>query len=164
MKLRKRLVRLGLIVALASSGSIWCAPHLDLEVSLDPATRSLNATASITPEKSDLTFYLADGFVVQSVELDGATVPTDRSSVEGLQRFRIDLPDAEQPHTVTVRYRGKLQPLDTLMTHDETLAALPAMSSEQGGYLPGSSSWHPMLETLFGVPVLPWSGQSMVLI
>jgi aminopeptidase N len=149
MKLRKRLVRLGLIVALASSGSIWCAPHLDLEVSLDPATRSLNATASITPEKSDLTFYLADGFVVQSVELDGATVPTDRSSVEGLQRFRIDLPDAEQPHTVTVRYRGKLQPLDTLMTHDETLAALPAMSSEQGGYLPGSSSWHPMLETAF---------------
>lgn len=149
MRLPERLVRLGLLAAFSASSAAWCAPHLDLEVSLDPATRSLSATASITPETSDLTFYLADGFVVQSVELDGATVPTDRSSLAGLQRFRVDLPDAEQPHSVTVRYRGKLQPLDTLMTHDETLAALPAMSSEQGSYLPGSSSWHPMLETAF---------------
>jgi aminopeptidase N len=145
----KRAMCLGLLVRLAMCGVAWCTPHLDLDVSLDPATSSLNATASITPETSILTFYLADRFVVRSVELDGATIPADRSSLDGLQRFQIALPEAEQRHTVTVRYHGKLQPLDTLMTHDETLAALPAMSSEQGSYLPGSSGWHPMLETPF---------------
>ncbi len=149
MKLYRRVVRLGLLVMLGVSATAWCAPHMELDVNIDPATRSLIATASIKPETPGLTFYLADGFVVQSVELDGATIPTDRSSFEGLQRFRIDLPDAEQPHTVTVQYHGTLQPLDTLMTHDDTLTALPAMSSEQGSYLPGSSSWHPMLETAF---------------
>ncbi|UCH47725.1 MAG: M1 family peptidase [Betaproteobacteria bacterium] len=149
MKLVRRVARLGLFAALVATGSAWCAPHLDLDVRLDPAARSLSASASITAETSDLTFYLADQFVVQSVELDGATIPTDRSSLDGLQRFRVKLPDAEQPHTVTVLYRGELQPLDTSMTHDSTLAALPAMSSEQGSFLPGSSSWHPMLETAF---------------
>lgn len=149
MRLFKRAIRLSLLLTLALPGVSWSAPHLELDVSLDPVTRLLSATASITSETSSLIFYLADGFVVQSVELDGATVPTDRTTVERLQRFHIDLPDAEQPHTVTLRYRGKLQTLDRSLTHDETLTALQAMSSEQGSYLPGSSSWHPMLESAF---------------
>ena len=138
-----------LAIALAASLPVWCAPHLDINVSLDPASRTLDAEASITTEMSQLSFYLAEGFVVESAEVDGATIATDHNSLNGLQRFQIDLPDAETPRTVTVRYHGLLQPLDTEMTHDDTLNGLSAMSSQEGGYLPGSSGWHPLFESEF---------------
>ncbi len=149
MMLLERLARSILVLTLAASCRAWGAPYLALDVSLDPATRSLAASASITSTSSVLSFYLAEDFVVQSVEVEGATVPADRNVLEGLQRFEVQLPDAEKPQTVTVRYHGELKPLDTTLTHDQTLAALPAMASSEGSYLPGSSSWHPMLETAF---------------
>ncbi len=145
----ERTARCALSFALAASSSVWCAPFLDLDVSLDPATQSLAAKASITTTALALDFYLAENFVVQSVELDGATVPTDRSLLDGLQRFQIDFPNTEKPQTVTVRYRGELHTLDTSISHNETLEALPAMASTEGAFLPGNSSWHPMLDTAF---------------
>ena len=125
------------------------AQHLDLDVSVDPAGQTLVAEASIRTEASALSFSLADNFIVESVEADGATIPASHTSLDGVQHFQIDLPDAETPRTVTVRYHGSLQPLDTSMTHDETLNGLPAMSSETGSYLPAGSGWHPVTATAF---------------
>ncbi len=127
----------------------WGAQHMDLDVSIDPAGQTLIANASITTEASELRFYLADNFIVESVEADGATIPAGSISLDGLQRFQIDLPDAEAARTVTVRYHGSLQTLDTSMTHDDTLNGLRAMSSETGSYLPGGSGWHPVLANAF---------------
>jgi len=127
----------------------WGAPHVDLDIKLDPKARMLTASALITAESATLTFYLADGFVLEAAEVEGATVPTNRSTVDGLQRFQIDLHDDASKQTVRLRYHGELQPLDTSVTHDDTLAAMPAMASEHGSYLPGDSGWHPMLESAF---------------
>ena len=132
---------IGVAVMLALSVSQYarCAPHLDLDVNLDPKARMLSATALITAESNTLAFYLASGFVLEDAEVDGATVPTHRSSVDGLQRFQIDLHAETSAQTVKLRYHGELMPLDISMTHHDTLAALPAMASELGSYLPGNS-------------------------
>lgn len=144
-----RLLCLVLVLALGATCPALSAEHLDIRVSLDPESQSLRAQASITTQASGLVFYLADDFVVESIEVNGATMPADLSSLESLRRFQIDLHDAETASTVMVRYHGLLQPLDTAMTHDETLGGLPAMSSEAGAYLPGNSGWHPVLESAF---------------
>jgi len=149
MKLSIIVLHLVFLAALVGARPAWCAPQLDLDIRLDPAKRSLTATAAITTDATVLSFYLADHFVVQSVELDGATIPTNRTVLEGLQRFQIDFPDAQLIRTVTVRYHGELHLLDTSLTHDDTLKALPAMASSEGAYLPGNSSWHPIFETAF---------------
>jgi aminopeptidase N len=138
-----------LLALMALARTSWSAPHLDLDIALDPARRTLTATASITTDTSPLNFFLAENFVVQSVELDGATIPTHQTMLEGLQQFQIDFPDAQQTGTVTVRYEGELQPLNTSITHEQTLQALPAMTSSEASFLPGESAWHPVLDTAF---------------
>ena len=141
--------RIAVVLALSVSQYAWCAPHVDLDVTLDPTKRTLSATALITTESRTLAFYLADGFVLESAEVDGATVPTDRSSIDGLQRFQIELHAETSVQILKLRYHGELMPLDISMTHDDTLQALPAMASDQGSYLPGNSGWHPLLESAF---------------
>ncbi len=79
------------------------------------------------------------------------TVPTDRTVIDSLQRFEIELYAETSLQVLKLRYHGELEPLDFSMTHDETLAALPAMASAKGSYLPGNSGWHPMLESAFNV-------------
>ena len=125
------------------------AQHLDIQAKLDPVALALEAHVSIRTQTTELVFYLADDFVVESIEVDGATAPAGRTSVDRLRRYQIELPDAETASTVIVRYHGSLKPLDTAMTHDDTLGGLPAMASEAGAYLPGNSGWHPILETPF---------------
>ena len=137
------------MLAVLWSPQTWGAPHIDLGVVLDPAKHTLGATASITTDSDTLTFYLANGFVLESAEVDGATVPTDRTVIDGLQRFQIELYAETSLQVLKLRYHGELEPLDISMTHDETLVALPAMASAKGSYLPGNSGWHPMLESAF---------------
>jgi aminopeptidase N len=142
-------MRMVVALSLSFSQYAWCAPHVDLDVTLDPSKRTLSGTARITTESRTLVFYLADGFVLESAEVDGATAPTERSAIDGLQRFQIELHEGTSLHVLALRYHGELKPLDIAMTHDDTLQALPAMASEQGSYLPGNSGWHPMLESAF---------------
>jgi aminopeptidase N len=142
-------LRLAAVLTLICSPWAWGAPHIDLGVSLDPIERRLSATAFITTDSKTLAFYLARGFVLESAEVDGATVPTERSIIDGLQRFQIGLHSETSDQVLKLRYHGQLLPLDISMTHDDTLTALPAMASAQGSYLPGNSGWHPMLESEF---------------
>jgi len=149
MKLIAITLRLLVVLFAAGPRLAWCVPELDLDVSLDPTAGTISVNAAITTDAPVLNFYLANNFVVQSVELDGATIPTNRSILEGSQQFQIDFPDAQQTRTVTVRYHGKLHALDTSLTHEETLQALPAMSSAQGAYLPGDAGWYPITDSAF---------------
>lgn len=142
-------LRVALLVAVSASHYAWCAPHVNLDIRLDPKARMLSATALISADSETLAFYLADGFVLEAAEVEGATRPTNRSALDGLQRFQIDLRPEVGTTTVKLRYHGELEPLDASMTHDDTLSALPAMASEHGSYLPGNSGWHPMLESAF---------------
>jgi aminopeptidase N len=144
-----RVLRLVLILALTAVRPAMSAQHLDIQATVDPVALALEAQVSIRTQTTELIFYLADDFVVESIEVDGATVPADHASVDRLRRFQIELPDVETASTVIVRYHGSLKPLDTAMTHDDTLGGLPAMASEAGAYLPGNSGWHPILETPF---------------
>ena len=144
-----RVLRLILILALTAVRPAMSAQHLNIEAKLDPVALALEAQVSIRTQTTELVFYLADDFVIESIEVDGATAPADRTSVDRLRRYQIELPDAETASTVIVRYHGSLKPLDTAMTHDDTLGGLPAMASEAGAYLPGNSGWHPILETPF---------------
>jgi hypothetical protein len=149
MKTTSRFMRMAVALSLCLSQYAWCAPHVDLDVNLAPSKRTLSATALITTESKTLVFYLAEGFVLESAEVDGATAPTGRSAMDGLQRFQIELHPGASVHVLKLRYHGELKPLDISMTHDDTLEALPAMASNEGSYLPGNSGWHPMLESAF---------------
>ena len=154
MGIKFRPMRVIVTIALCVSQYAWSAPHVELDVNLAPGARTLSATALITIKTEQLTFYLADGFVLEAAEVEGATVPASRSVVDELQRFQIDLHPGTSAQTVKLRYHGGLQRLDDSMSHHDTLAALPAMASEQGSYLPGGSGWHPMLESDFTYRIL----------
>lgn len=147
MSLTQTLSHLTLFAALSISQLAWCEPHLELDVSLNPDKRTLNASASIATESAQLVFFLADEFVLETVEVEGATVPTDRTSADGMQRFQIELHGEASRRNVKLRYHGELQALDESMAHHDTLTALAPMAARQGSYLPGNSGWHPLFES-----------------
>ena len=88
-----RVLRLILILALTAVRPAMSAQHLNIEAKLDPVALALEAQVSIRAQTTELVFYLADDFVIESIEVDGATAPADRTSVDRLRRYQIELPD-----------------------------------------------------------------------
>jgi hypothetical protein len=132
MKMKLTSIPMAAAIVLCVTQYAWGAPHVDLDIKLDPKTRMLSASALITAQSATLAFYLADGFVLEAAEVEGATVPTNRSTVDGLQRFQIDLHADASKQTVRLRYHGELQPLDAeqeqlvLMLRGEVEPAFPS--------------------------------------
>ena len=143
------VVAAALVCILSVSRPALGDAHLDLTAKVEPAARTLDVHAVITTRSAQLVFYLASNAVVESIGVDGATAPASRSTLGSLTRYSIELPGEDAESTAEVRYHASLETLDTSMTHDDTLAALPAMSSQAGAYLPGNSGWHPVLESPF---------------
>ena len=157
---RPAAVRRMLYLAAALSGLLFgiaahpaaakTLPHHDLHVRLDPAARELFVEDTITVGGTDdVTFTLARRFTVEQVLVDGAHVSVTPQSARGQRDvWRIPVDNSRQAHTVTVRYRGQLDPLPAA-DHREVLRGLTPMADPRGSFLPGGTGWHPEVGATF---------------
>jgi len=138
---------------------LWCAAtvaaqagvtdiHHDLSIELNPVTRTLKATDTITLT-GNATVQLALGreFTLQHLTLDGHTLPLtpNADTTDGLSRWHVPLGEQLASHVISVRYTGTLAPLKTTTDQRDVLQRLPAMADNTGSYLPASSAWYPQL-------------------
>jgi aminopeptidase N len=144
----KRLPAAALLAVV--SASALGASHLELDISLDPATRELQAQAHFVAGAGQaVRFPLAAGLEVHSADVDGKPAGIRRQPEANGTHFEIVLPADSREHRVRVRYSGLLTPMDTGLTHRETLAADAPVSSSEGAFLPAGSGWYPAIGELF---------------
>jgi hypothetical protein len=127
-----------LALPLAALADARSAPHLQLDIALDPATRQLSATADLSVHSATLQLALAPGLRVSRLLVDGRARDLP-AAVDG----RIDLTlGSPGPHRIQLNYGGQLAPLPEL-DHRGVLARLPPMADTRGSYLPAGSGWYP---------------------
>lgn len=114
--------------------------HMELDIRLDPATRHLQASATLTLRGGALDLRLAPGLSVTQLTIDGrpSELPT---AGDGTERYRLRLAGAG-PQRIQLSYRGQLAPLPEL-DHRQVLNQLPPMADGRGSFLPAGSGWYP---------------------
>ncbi len=112
---------------------------IDLSVALDPQSRKLNGSATLTINDTDETeIVLAAGL---AATLDGSDRRAPRRVAQGLQRWQI--PAGPRGRQVTLRWSGTLALLDTSQQHRDTLGPAVAVASPEGSFLPAAALWYP---------------------
>ncbi len=122
--------------------------HHDLSIELDPVTRTLKATDTLTlTGNTAVQLALGRAFTLQHLTLDGRALPLtpDADTADSLSRWHIPLSEQLAPHVISVRYTGTLSPLTATADERDVLQRLPAMADDTGSYLPASSAWYPHL-------------------
>lgn len=127
-----------LLLAPPSRAAEAVAPHLDLDLGLDPGKRTLAAEATLRFPGPDLAFRLAAGLKVTRLELDGRRQPLPAPATAVL---RLAAP-GPGPHTLRLGYQGSLSPLPDL-DHRGVLDRLPPMADAGGSFLPAGTGWYP---------------------
>jgi hypothetical protein len=149
---RARSIRLGFAllavwIALGPrDGLAGSSLHQELTIRLDPVTRELTAEAEIRAQGLPVVeFALARQFTVERLLVNGASAPISPHRAQAFRnRWRIPVRSSPLSQTVTVRYRGRLEPLMTA-DHREVLSGLPPMADARGSFLPGGTGWYPEL-------------------
>jgi len=111
-------------------------PHLDLDLRLDPAKRTLAAEATLRFLGPDLAFRLAPGLTITRRELDGRPLPNGETD-----SLRVNA-SGPGPHTLRLAYQGNLAPMRAL-DHRQVLDRLPPMADVGGSFLPAGTGWYP---------------------
>lgn len=134
-------------VALICHGLLVHAASLDLTVSLEPAMRTLSASAIIElPAGRATTLQLDRRFDVSSITLGGRRMAS-AEVVDQIRRWRIEA--SERPRRIEIAWKGTLAALNEHATHRETLRAAQPVADERGSFLPASGYWHPVLNEGF---------------
>jgi hypothetical protein len=137
----------GAILSVASPAMRAALPHLDLEVALDPAARSLRAVAQWTVSAPALRVALHQSLAVESVSLDGMALRAAGTPADGgFRTWSVALP---RPGTLRIAYAGTLPPMEAGLDDRGVLRSLPPMASPRGSYLPAGSGWYPEPGPLF---------------
>ncbi len=152
---RARLVALALSLLMACcTGAAQAAdetaahtpPRLDLDVTLNPATRHLQAIATLTAP-GDFTFVLHKSLTVEAAFADDTAVDaTIRQRHGDFQQWQIP---ARRGARLRIRYGGTLPALDQAMNARQVLRAMPPMAATRGSFLPAGSGWYPQPAPLF---------------
>jgi len=127
-----------LALPLAALADVLPAPHLQLDIALDPATRQLSATADLSVHSATLQLALAPGLHMSRLLVDGRARDLP-AAVDGRIELTLGSPG---PHRIQLNYGGQLAPLPEL-DHRGVLARLPPMADARGSYLPAGSGWYP---------------------
>ena len=130
--------------ALMATGiAVAATAQFDFTITIDPVARTLIGEGSIAlPPGKATTLTLASGFVAESMQLDGRTLPLGTAADR--QTWRIDA--GTDARVVSVRWSGTLAALDATMQHRDTLGNLRPASSVGGTFLPASANWHPVVD------------------
>lgn len=162
--MHRLIVRCCALFLLLAAGLAHAAPVLELDVMLDPAQGGLRAEATLTPDGRDVRFLLHESLRIESVAHDGKPRSFDSSSgPAGYREWRIRL--NSKGERISIRYAGKLPPLDTGRDHRSVLLRLPPMSSPAGSFLPSGSAWYPQVTELISYRVrlsLPGDQRALV--
>ncbi|XGA80460.1 M1 family aminopeptidase [Halomonas sp. CH40] len=140
MRLFALLCGLGLWAGLWTTFALAAEPEngikKSLEVTLDPAQRSISGTLTLSlPDGANaepLTFTLAPGLSLERAEQAGSTLDWEESDSG---RYRLNAPDPQAP--LTLSWKGQLA------------SQLPdgGYWSEDNLWLPGQLAWYPRLDT-----------------
>lgn len=117
-------------------------PHLALEITLDPNTRTFNARAELTTAAGPPQLQLNPLFTVSRVTLNGVALPVAGSTDSG---SKAALPQASAPETpqhFSMAYSGTLP---ALPKSDQRNASVQAalFASPEGSYLSPGAGWYP---------------------
>jgi aminopeptidase N len=155
----------GLLLALVAGLAAGAAPQaLDFEVHLDPASRVLAARGTVTlPPGPATDLVLRRDFEVERITVDDRELPEARPR-EGAYVWRV--PASKAPRRVAIAWRGLLAPLDTGLTHRQTLGAARPVAGAEGTQLFSSAAWYPsqpgMLATYRVAIEMPESQRGLV--
>jgi hypothetical protein len=132
-----------MLVAPAEPSAAPAGLHHDLVVRLDPVSREVIAEDVITLQDGDgVEFSLDRRFAVERVLADGVPAYVTSRAVSAQRNlWRVTL-DRSPPRTLTVRYRGRLDPLPAA-DHRQVLRGLRPLADPRGSFLPGGSGWYP---------------------
>ncbi|HEX9195833.1 MAG TPA: M1 family aminopeptidase [Azonexus sp.] len=152
------------VIPLLFSGLAGAMPALELEVTLDPATRALRADAKLTPADRDFSFLLHESLQVTRASAAGKALPVEqRAGPAGLRQWLIRQPKAGEQ--LQISYAGQLPALDRQRDHRGVLQRMPPMSSPEGSFLPAGSAWYPQPPGMFDYRVrlsLPGDQRALV--
>ena len=126
----------------AAAASFITAPvAYDITVHIDPATRELGGTSTITVEPGrPINLILARRFEVESITVDGKPAASPRTT-DSLLVW--SLGTARSARRIEVRWHGLLEPLDTSLDHRQTLSAAMPVTGAEGTFLPAAGAWYP---------------------
>ncbi|WP_334169880.1 M1 family metallopeptidase [Zoogloea sp.] len=150
--LRRRAHRLAslLPLLLLMVASVARADGLvELDVSLDPASRAFKASARLSPPEGDFRFLLHESLRVTGASAGGRALSAEaQRGPAGFREWRIRQAAGGAP--LQIDYAGQLPPLDVQRDHRSVLQRMPPMSSPEGSYLPAGSGWYPQAREMFG--------------
>jgi len=128
-------------IAVAAAPVLSQPVHYDIAARLDPATRTLAATARITvTAPAPTTLALARTLTAGAPHIDGTPLGAPRE--RGEQRVWTIPAGA---HTIEIGWQGVLAPLDRGLDHRGTLGRPVAASGNEGTFLPAGSHWYPVV-------------------
>ncbi|TLD45284.1 MAG: Aminopeptidase N [Accumulibacter sp.] len=122
------------------------AADLDLEVTLEPATRQLEVIAELPVGGRSFAFTLHESLSVREARaaaglLVAASVAGGRDAGDGRRSWRIALPAGAE--RVRIAYGGTLPVTETGRDHRQVLQRLPPMAAAAGSFLAAGSGWYP---------------------
>ena len=122
---------------------------VELDVSLDPASRAFKASARLSPAEGDFRFLLHESLRVTGASAAGRALSAEaQRGPAGFRQWRIRQAAGGAP--LQIDYAGQLPPLDLQRDHRSVLQRMPPMSSPEGSYLPAGSGWYPQAREMFG--------------
>ncbi|MBR0568775.1 M1 family peptidase [Azoarcus sp. L1K30] len=162
-----RVARLGAALLLVFSAAVSVAsaplPSVDLELTLDPDTRSMAATATLRGQARDFRFVLHRSLAVNAASVAGKAVRVTQSGTEGpWVEWRVMTTASGD---LRLQYSGILPALEPGLDHRAVLRQLEPMSSPAGSFLPASGAWYPRPGPLFTYRValsVPGSQRALV--
>ena len=115
----------------------------DITVRVDPVARTIEGRNVITTKSAhELVLALNSHFKVTSILVDGVIFKSESVAYGVLKKWNIP----NNQHTtnkIEVNWEGKLLPLNTSLSHQQTLNRGKLVSGRSGTFLSGSSGWYP---------------------
>lgn len=142
MKFRALITLTALLASMTFSLSAHSgveAVHHDLQVNLDPDTRSLSVSDHVRVQGGgEVIFYLAANMILTGIQVNDQATAHSRNA----ETLRLNLGTAGEHH-ILIEYRGRLSDLPKL---PGSIDSGPMIASGKGSYLSAASAWHPIIQ------------------
>ena len=126
------------------------APHVDLDITVDPAARTIAVDGTLAIARGEaIRLLLTARSEVKAFELDGRPVRPVRqgTGLDGMLVWQLGA-TPQAPAQVRFRYAIAVQPLDPALDHRQVLGLSQPLASVEGVFLPASSCWYPQPQSL----------------
>jgi aminopeptidase N len=132
------LAFLGLLIAPENALGDVSSLHHDMEVHLDPQTRSISVVDRLQVQGGGETIiHLASNMIITGIRVNNQTATHSRNG----ETLRLNLETTGENH-IQIEYRGTLSDLPSI---PGTFDSVPMIASPKGSYLSAASAWHPII-------------------